>query len=85
MLTSTFHCKVISLIWVRGVKIPIAINLLNLERTTEDRAFVKGLYGWQTAEGPASKCIRCGSYEAMCPQSIDAIGNLAVAVEHYED
>ncbi len=67
-----------------GVKIPIAMNLLNLEKTTEDRAFVKGLYSWQTAEGPASKCIQCGTCESMCPQSIPIIENLAEAVEHFE-
>lgn len=68
-----------------GVKIPVALNLLNLERTTEDREFAKGLYGWQTAEGPASKCIQCGSCEAMCPQSIGIIDHLAEAVEHFEN
>ena len=67
-----------------GVKIPIAMNLLNLERTTEDNEFVKGLYSWQAAEGPASKCIQCGTCEAMCPQSIDIIDHLAEAVEHFE-
>lgn len=67
-----------------GVKIPIAMNLLNLERTTEDNEFVKGLYSWQAAEGPASKCIQCGTCEAMCPQSIDIIDHLAEAVGHFE-
>ena len=56
-----------------GVKIPIAMNLLNLEKTCEDNEFVKGLYSWQAAEGPASKCIQCGTCEAMCPQSIGCL------------
>ena len=60
------------------------MNLLNLERTTEDNEFVKGLYSWQAAEGPASKCIQCGTCEAMCPQSIDIIDHLVEAVEHFE-
>ena len=64
--------------------VDIAMNLLNLERTTEDREFVKGLYSWQTAEGPASKCIQCGTCEAMCPQSIPIITELAEAVDHFE-
>ena len=67
-----------------GVKIPIALNLLNLEKQTEDNGFVKGLYSWQTAEGPASKCIQCAACEAMCPQSIPIITHLAEAVEHFE-
>ena len=86
-----FCCKDISLRRTRDdgrgtreVKTPIAMNLLNLEKTCEDNEFVKGLYSWQAAEGPASKCIQCGTCEAMCPQSIDIIDNLAVAVEHYE-
>lgn len=68
-----------------GVKIPQTMSLLNLERTTEDRAFVKELYSWQTAEGPASKCIQCGTCEAMCPQSIPIINCLSEAVEHFEE
>ena len=67
-----------------GVKIPIAMNLLNLEKTCEDNEFVKGLYSWQAAEGPASKCIQCGTCEVMCPQSIGIIDHLAEAVEHFE-
>ena len=67
-----------------GVKIPVALNLLNLERQTEDRAFAKGLYSWQAAEGPASKCIQCGTCEAACPQSIPVITRLAEAVDHFE-
>ena len=67
-----------------GVKIPIAMNLLNLEKTTEDREFAKGLYSWQAAEGPASKCIQCGTCEAMCPQSIAIIDHLAEAADHFE-
>ena len=67
-----------------GVKIPIAMNLLNLERTTEDNEFGKGLYSWQAPQQPASKCIQCGTCEAMCPQSIDIITELAEAVDHFE-
>lgn len=67
-----------------GVKIPVALNLLNLEKTTEDRDFAKGLYSWQAAEGPASKCIQCGTCEAACPQSIPVITRLAEAVDHFE-
>jgi len=67
-----------------GVKIPVAMNLLNLEKTTDDREFAKGLYSWQAAEGPASKCVQCAVCEAMCPQSIPIIDHLAEAVEHFE-
>ncbi len=67
-----------------GVKIPVALNLLNLEKTTEDRDFAKGLYSWQAAEGLASKCIQCGTCEAACPQSIPVITRLAEAVDHFE-
>ena len=35
-----------------GVKIPIAMNLLNLEKTCEDNEFVKGLYSWPGRRGP---------------------------------
>ena len=67
-----------------GVAIPEILNLLNLELQTGDRDFTKGLYSWQATPGPASKCIECGSCEAMCPQSIDIIDNLKVAAEHFE-
>ena len=67
-----------------GVVIPDILNLLNLELQTGDRDFAKGLYSWQAAPGPASKCIECGACEAMCPQSIDIIDQLKAAAEHFE-
>ena len=68
----------------QGVKIPEIMGLLNLELMVEDREFVKGLYSWQAAAGPASTCIECGACEQMCPQSIDIIDQLALAAERYE-
>ena len=68
----------------QSVKIPEIMGLLNLELMVEDREFVKGLYSWQAAAGPASTCIECGACEQMCPQSIDIIDQLALAAEHYE-
>lgn len=68
----------------QGVKIPEIMGLLNLELMVEDRVFVKGLYSWQAAAGPASTCIECGACEQMCPQSIDIIDQLALAAERYE-
>ncbi len=67
-----------------GVVIPDILNLVNLELQTGDRNFAKGLYSWQAAAGPASKCIECGACEAMCPQNIDIIDQLKVAAEHFE-
>lgn len=67
-----------------GVKIPKVMELLNLESMTKDHKFVKDLYSWQTAEGKASECIKCGLCETMCPQQIDIIHQLEVAVERYE-
>lgn len=69
----------------QGIKIPIALNLLNLEKQVEDHEFVKGLYSWQTAEGRPSLCIECGTCEDMCPQSIDIMAQLSRAVDLYED
>lgn len=68
----------------QGVVIPTILNLLNLELMTENRDFVKGLYSWQAAPGPASTCIACGACEDMCPQSIDIIHQLEVAADHFE-
>lgn len=67
-----------------GVKIPTVMELLNLESMTHDHEFVKELYSWQTAEGRASECIKCGLCESMCPQQIDIINQLELAVEKYE-
>ena len=68
----------------QGVVIPEILSLLNLELMTENRPFVKGLYSWQAAPGPASKCIACGACESMCPQGIDIVRELEVAAEHFE-
>ena len=67
-----------------NVQIPKVMELLNLEAMTNDHQFVKDLYSWQTAEGPASACIQCGACEAMCPQQIDIINQLKRAAEKYE-
>lgn len=67
----------------QDVSIPEIMSLLNLELMTENNEFVKGLYQWQ-APGRASSCIACGACEAMCPQSIDIINQLEVAVDHFE-
>lgn len=68
-----------------GVKIPEIMSLLNLEKMTENREFVKGLYSWQTRDGRASQCIQCGACEDMCPQSISIIEHLEDAADWYED
>lgn len=67
-----------------SVKIPQVMELLNLESMTGDHEFAKGLYSWQTADGRASACIRCGLCESMCPQQIDIINQLERAAELYE-
>ncbi len=67
-----------------SVVIPEIMGLLNLELMTENRDFTKGLYSWQAAPGPASKCVACGACEAMCPQGIDIIHQLEVAADHFE-
>ena len=69
----------------QNVKIPEILGLLNLELMVEDRDFAKGLYSWQAAGGYASACIECGACEAMCPQSIAIIEQLAIAAEHFEE
>lgn len=68
-----------------GVKIPEIMSLMNLEKMTEDRAFVKGLYDWQTKDGYASQCTQCGNCEEMCPQGINIIELLEEAADAYED
>lgn len=67
-----------------NIQIPQIMELLNLEAMTGDHAFVKDLYSWQAAEGKAGSCIKCGACEAMCPQQIDIVDELARAVELYE-
>lgn len=68
----------------QNVAIPTILGLLNLELMTENRTFAKELYSWQAVPGRASDCSACGACEAMCPQSIDIIHQLEVAVEHFE-
>lgn len=67
-----------------GVKIPEIMGLLNLEKMTENREFVKGQYSWQAADGKASTCTQCGACEDMCPQGIGIIDLLEDAADFYE-
>ena len=66
------------------VKISQIMELLNLASMTRDVEFAKDLYSWQTADGKASSCIKCGECEIMCPQQIDIIHQLEVAVDTFE-
>ena len=68
-----------------GVKIPEIMSLMMLEKMTEDRTFVKGLYDWQAKDGYASQCTQCGNCEEMCPQGINIIELLEEAADAYED
>lgn len=68
-----------------GVKIPEIMSLMNLEKMTEDRAFVKGLYDWQAKDGYASQYTQCGNCEAMCPQGLPIVELLEDAADWYED
>lgn len=61
------------------------MSLMNLEKMTEDRAFVKGLYDWQAKGGYASQCTQCGNCEAMCPQGLPIVELLEDAADWYED
>lgn len=69
----------------KGVVIPTIMSLLNLESMIEDTPFVRDLYSWQAAPGPASSCIQCGKCEKMCPQKIDIIDELEKARAHFEE
>ncbi|MCD8316795.1 MAG: aldo/keto reductase [Eggerthellaceae bacterium] len=68
----------------QGVKIPVIMNLLNLEAMTRNTEYVKGLYSLQVQDGLASSCIQCGQCEGVCPQSIPIIENLELAAEKFE-
>lgn len=67
-----------------AVNIPQVLELLNLVKQTDNVAFAKDLYSWQTIGGRASQCIECGLCESMCPQSIGIIDHLKEAVEVFE-
>ena len=67
-----------------GVKIPEILSLMNLEKMTENREFVKQQYSWQAAGGMASLCTQCGSCEDTCPQGINIIDLLEDAADFYE-
>ena len=55
----------------QGVVIPEIMGLLNLELMTGNRDFAKGLYSWQAAPGPASKCVSCGACARACKMDVD--------------
>lgn len=68
----------------QNVQIPQIISLLNLAVLVDSPKFARELYSWQVAAGPASRCISCGACEALCPQKIDIVDQLARAAALFE-
>ncbi|MDR1613761.1 MAG: aldo/keto reductase, partial [Planctomycetota bacterium] len=62
------------------VAIPGTFKVINDYLIYRDPATAKGVYRWETLSmRPASRCVACGACEAVCPQSIGIIGELAKA------
>lgn len=66
------------------VKIPNALNALNIYLVFGDIKRARESYGWTTEGGKASACIACGSCEKVCPQHIEIISELKRAAELLE-
>ncbi len=62
------------------IVIPGTFKVMNDYLIYHNLAAAKGTYGWETRElGKASACVACGNCEAVCPQSITIIEELAKA------
>jgi predicted aldo/keto reductase-like oxidoreductase len=69
----------------QGIAIPGIFGAMNKYLVYSQLESAKNSYKWETGgEGLASKCIACGSCEAVCPQRIGIIAELKRAAETLE-
>ncbi len=69
----------------QNIAIPGTFKVYNDYLIYHDLNMVKGPYAWETRiMGKASQCIACGNCEAVCPQSIHIIQELANAAKALE-
>ena len=68
----------------QGVRIPVALESLNILALYRDEHRAQENYDWNAEGGEASKCIACGACEDVCPQHIQIVKELARAAELFE-
>ena len=69
----------------QGVHIPTIMDSLNIMSVFDDMHRAKENYVWNATGGEASKCIRCGACEEVCPQKIDIVDQLERAAKLFEE
>ena len=67
-----------------GVRIPAIMDSLNIMAVFDDMHRARENYVWNATGGEASRCIRCGACEDVCPQKIDIMDRLEHAAELFE-
>ncbi|MDO4443210.1 MAG: aldo/keto reductase [Slackia sp.] len=68
----------------QGVHIPTIMDSLNIMSVFDDMHRAKENYVWNATGGEASRCIRCGACEDVCPQKIDIMDQLERASALFE-
>lgn len=68
-----------------GVHIPTIMDSLNIMAVYGDMHRAKENYVWNATGGEASRCVRCGACEDVCPQKIDIMDRLDAAASLFEE
>lgn len=67
-----------------GVEIPDIFSVMNVYKLYDKLEEAKGEYSWRVGEGKASKCVKCGQCEGVCPQHLPIIAYLEEAAKVLE-
>jgi predicted aldo/keto reductase-like oxidoreductase len=79
---SCTHCRYCE-VCPQGIDIPLTFDIINEWRQTNNWAVASTQYQNMPASARADRCVSCEACEAVCPQHIKIVKNLAAAAKNW--